>query len=268
MQGGTLVCKNVALILLAAFVSLCLIVYFRLEILINNFEAFSLKTNLNNYTFKSSCDCRKQIVHLNETKYDFVVSKLKSDGNQTTIISKYSIPKNTGLSETEQFMCNPYNVLRHGPNQKVLSYSLYGNNELYYTLIKKLIRQVHSLYPGWLIRINHDSSIRDSIRCEIECLEDENGVQYDIADFCNVEQLPVNLGKKTYWNATFIHAMMWRWLPLGDYFVEIFSSRDLDSPVLQREVDSVDVWLKSNKLFHIMRGKYNILHLYFSIYRF
>ena len=49
--------------------------------------------------------------------------------------------------------------------------------------------------------------------------------------------------------------MKWRWLPIGDGFVEAFSSRDTDSYLLQREVDSVNVWTKSSdKLGHIMRG--------------
>ncbi len=47
--------------------------------------------------------------------------------------------------------------------------------------------------------------------------------------------------------------MMWRWFPISDDFVDIFSSRDSDSTLIQREKDSVDVWLKSNNLFHIMR---------------
>ena len=40
---------------------------------------------------------------------------------------------------------------------------------------------------------------------------------------------------------------------MADDFVDIFSSRDTDSTLIQREIDSVDVWLKSYNLFHIMR---------------
>ena len=50
--------------------------------------------------------------------------------------------------------------------------------------------------------------------------------------------------------------MEWRWFPIGDIFVQVFSSRDSDSKIIQRELDSVDVWLKSNKSGHIMRGFY------------
>ena len=51
-----------------------------------------------------------------------------------------------------------------------------------------------------------------------------------------------------------MHAMMWRWLPIADLFVDIFSSRDIDSVLLQREVDSVNTWLNSTKVGHMMRG--------------
>ena len=47
--------------------------------------------------------------------------------------------------------------------------------------------------------------------------------------------------------------MMWRWFPIADDFVDFFSSRDTDSTLIQREIDSVNVWLNSNTLFHVMR---------------
>jgi hypothetical protein len=42
-------------------------------------------------------------------------------------------------------------------------------------------------------------------------------------------------------------------LPLGDSFVDYFMSRDTDSLIIDREVESFNVWLKSETLFHIMR---------------
>ena len=47
---------------------------------------------------------------------------------------------------------------------------------------------------------------------------------------------------------------MWRWFPIGDSFVDVFSSRDTDSYIIQREIDSVNAWLESDKVGHIMRG--------------
>ena len=55
--------------------------------------------------------------------------------------------------------------------------------------------------------------------------------------------------------------MTWRYLPLGDSFVDFMASRDIDSSLIQREIDSVNVWLNSNTLFHVMRGNTIFLNL-------
>jgi len=51
-----------------------------------------------------------------------------------------------------------------------------------------------------------------------------------------------------------MNAMKWRWFPINDRFVDAFMSRDSESLIIQREVDSVNVWLQSDKVGHIMRG--------------
>ena len=55
-------------------------------------------------------------------------------------------------------------------------------------------------------------------------------------------------------NEQYIHASMWRWFSINDLFVDILISRDSDSAIYQREVDSVNIWLNSNNVGHIMRG--------------
>ena len=110
------------------------------------------------------------------------------------------------------------------------------------------------MYPGWLMRIYHDNTINKSIICEVECLKDQtSGQLIDNTDFCNVEQIPSN---NSIWDGSYMHAMYWRWLPIGDHFVDIFSSRDSDSYILQREIDSVNSWMNSTKAGHIMRDHY------------
>ena len=123
------------------------------------------------------------------------------------------------------------------------------------------------------MRIHHDSSIDQNLKCELECLKDENGNLLDNVDFCNVEKVlghqnpklnyskwsdilqSKNPGSESYWIATYMHPATWRWLPISDPFVDLFMSRDSDSLILQREVDSVNAWLESDKVGHIMRGK-------------
>ena len=46
---------------------------------------------------------------------------------------------------------------------------------------------------------------------------------------------------------------VWRFFPTLDPQVDIFLSRDLDSPIKAREVEAVDEWVKSGKALHVMR---------------
>ena len=164
------------------------------------------------------------------------------------------------------FTCDLYNVLRRGPKTKVISFALYGKSDFYYRFLKDLIKIINKLYPNWLIRVYYDSSINKSIICELECYKNELNEYYDLADLCDIEQLPIDLSENNIWDASYMHGMTWRWLPLGDSFVDYFSSRDTDAWMSKREVDSVNVWLQSNTLFHVMRG-FIILQLINSIHK-
>lgn len=50
-----------------------------------------------------------------------------------------------------------------------------------------------------------------------------------------------------------IPGMFWRFLAFDDPSVDIFIVRDTDSRINTREENAVNVWLKSDKLLHIMR---------------
>lgn len=190
-----------------------------------------------NLIFESECPCKNN-------KNEQIQIKIKNNNYyQVYMNNKYKYSFN--LNKTI-LTCNLYNSFRRGMNQKVISYSLYGQNSLYYKHLKNITKQIKALYPEWIIRIYHDNTLLNY--CEIKCqLDDDDD---DIIDFCNIEKLPPN---KT---VNYIHKMNWRWLPIGDSFVDVFKSRDTDSFILQRELDSVQYWLKSNKTAHIMRGIY------------
>jgi hypothetical protein len=47
--------------------------------------------------------------------------------------------------------------------------------------------------------------------------------------------------------------MQWRFLPNDDEDVELFIVRDIDSRITEREKVSVDEWVESEKILHIMR---------------
>ena len=206
----------------------------------------------------SKCNCRKHLAikKLNNNKY--LVDK------RYNINSYFENKRSKKNVDSEQYnknykhTCDMYNVLRRGPNQRVIAFSVYGKNVNYYKPLLILAEAVKQYFPGWIIRVYHNSDLDQSVACEYECKE-------DIIDFCNVDELPVEIDNKlANYKASYPHAMMWRWYPIADDFVDYFMSRDSDSITIQREKDSVDVWLlqKTNTLFHIMRDNpYHNIHI-------
>jgi hypothetical protein len=146
-----------------------------------------------------------------------------------------------------------YSSLRRGKRQKVISYTLFGTNKFYYDKIRDVSKQIQKFYPDWKMRVYHDSSINRSIICDIECQTDENGNLIDNADFCDLSDFKAMSNGKIVKPVEYVLPRMWRFLAVGDSFIDMVMSRDTDSYILQREVDSVNVWLNSDKLFHIMR---------------
>ncbi len=128
---------------------------------------------------------------------------------------------------------------------------------------KDLVKRIKEVYPGWVLRVYHDSTIILEKKCEIECLKDSSGNFYDNADFCNVEDIPrIPTGYNTSseiiqsvisWDLTYVHSSMWRYLAIGDPFIDAFMSRDLDMEIFEREIMAVNEWLGSDKAGHIMR---------------
>jgi hypothetical protein len=206
----------------------------------NNYRQLNNNTNYH-LIIESECSCKQ-----NERIQ--IIKEQEKNTYQVYINNqfKYSINNN---NENLNLTCNLYNSLRRGKNQKVIAYSLYGQNQLYFRYLKNITKMIKHLYPDWIIRIYHDNTILANIKCELECLQD------DIIDFCNIEKLPMSLiDSNLSWSTIYIHKMIWRFLPIGDSFVSIFNSRDTDSLILKRELDSVNYWLEStNKTVHIMR---------------
>ncbi|CAF0866477.1 unnamed protein product [Brachionus calyciflorus] len=175
------------------------------------------------------------------------IISIKSTNNQFEKIIDYDGQSYSIDLNRISLACDLYKVLKRGPKQKVISYSLYGKNLRYYKVISNLTQKVKEFYPGHVMRIYHDDSINNSIICELECTNSH-------IDFCNIHKLPLSLDKfDQVLNLNYIHSMMWRFLPIGDTFVDYFMSRDLDSMLIRREVDSVQEWLSSDNIGHIMR---------------
>lgn len=220
-----------------------------------NYKKVSLKLRPSN----SSCSCRQnEEINLNEidsvTYQVSIVSIDKKDKNNTTT-RKYLI----GKREFNKLVhtCGSFTSLRRGQHQRVVSYSLFGahhhRNKFFSDRIKMIAQQIKQLYPGWLMRIYHDGSIDRSFVCQLECLVDQRGRLADMVDFCDLTKLTVNVSEHVLRPVEYMLPRMWRFLAVGDSFVDLVLSRDSESFVVEREVDAVQAWLQSDKLFHVMR---------------
>lgn len=214
---------------------------------------------------------------MRDFKYSDIYNVYKLDSKLEKKEFYYRLTELEYLNYT--FTCNLYASLRQGKGQRVISISLFGQSELYYAKLKAIIETIRKIYPPeWTIRIYYDNSVSKSIICDLECYET------NALDFCHAHYLQTSLVddhanvaaaaasgnrqqhqqkqqhkyeepqiRQGVLNASYISATIWRFLPIGDSFVDVFASRDADSLILQREVDSVNAWLASNKSGHIMR---------------
>lgn len=151
------------------------------------------------------------------------------------------------IDETTSSLCSQYSTLR-GLHQRVIAISMYGpkenvifstNASLYF--LHGLIADMTEIYPGWVLRIYHDVSIKEDIICPIEC-------QHNHVDFCNASGLGIHGNI-----AQYMPPKIWRFLPVGDLSVDVMGSRDLDSPLSARELAAVNEWLGTDQPWHAMR---------------
>ena len=254
--------SNVRLILFSISIFLLITIYHH-----NNIFSFEDNTpyiiyHSNATILNSKCKCReslelKRVEKSNMYKMqDYLISFDNKSSNTYEVISR-GIQKSIHVNP--KFSCGLYQNLKRGPNQKVISYSLYGNLTKYYSNLDEILSDSDKIYPGWNIRIyyDHEKLYDKSIICHLEC-------KYAHVDFCNVNEIPYQGEVFDYFDeknkeklvnkvSGSVHASMWRFNSITDDFVDVFVSRDTDSPLIQREKDSVDVWLGSKTLYHIMR---------------
>lgn len=123
--------------------------------------------------------------------------------------------------------------------KNVISYSLWGNNPLYWQGAIKNIYLVNKYYPGFKSRfyINNDSDP-------------------DLIKTIKGENVEVELVSPT----GDFSGMFSRFAAAEDKNINIFMSRDTDSRISDREVAAVKEWLDSDKDFHILRD-----HIYHTV---
>jgi len=116
--------------------------------------------------------------------------------------------------------------------KKIISVSVFGHNEKYYTNLQAIAASVERVFgDGWILRIYTDAVDRlpPLLRAEV-------------VDMTNVSfPVPAN-------------GRVWRFLPALDRTVGVFLSRDTDNAMIARDRDAVFEWLYNTSYeCHVMR---------------
>lgn len=117
--------------------------------------------------------------------------------------------------------------------RKIISFSLWGNNQCYNYGALENAYLAYKIYPGWICRFYVSKNILKNVKNQLEKL--------DNTELIIMENIPKQ--KKT----------IWRFIPAFEKDVDIVIVRDTDSRINIKEKLAVDEWLNSNKDFHIMR---------------
>lgn len=189
-------------------------------------------------TLFSDCYCQKDIVHVtkHENFYEIVIeSPIEKTANSYRLEKDYF--------ENLFFTCDLYTVLRRGPSQKIISYSVNDadlNSENFLKSIDEKVSFSSAHYPEWVLRFYHRNGLSHSVKCQSQC-----GGNHDNVDFCNVNKLPVDFGIRS-WDASYILQSAWRLLPLGDSFVSVFTSRFTDECASSEQIRNDVKWLETS----------------------
>lgn len=234
-----------------------------------NSSEISQNTEIIKY-LKPYCSCSginefivfKKIFDSSKSSYYVLGSLIQlknTESYQDKIKKKLVLNESLEELKREKITCDLYNVLKRGKNQRVIAYSLYGTNRIYYERLELILEQIRVKYKNYTTRVYYDKTVNKTLRCYLEC-------KYrDVVDFCDVNHFSTSVSGQLgvdeklnnavlYDDLSYMHNMMWRFIPVGDSFLDVFMSRDTDSFIIDRELDSVKEWLGSNNIAHIMRG--------------
>ena len=126
----------------------------------------------------------------------------------------------------------------NNPQENVIAYCLWGGDARYLVPLSENVRIAPHLFPGWTIRLYHDSSVPQPYLLELA----GRGVQL------RTMVLPPNLP---------VHRkLLWRFEVIADPTVRRFLIRDANSLLTVKERVAVDAWLQSRYWFHTMRDWY------------
>jgi hypothetical protein len=116
--------------------------------------------------------------------------------------------------------------------KKLICYSLWGHDPKYTIGAIRNAEQIKSVYPGWIARFYCGTSVPKDI----------------IKKLFELDAEIIYMSVPGDWSG-----MFWRFEAIADSDCEVMISRDTDSRLSSRESEAVNMWLQSDKLFHVMR---------------
>lgn len=162
------------------------------------------------------CLCQKDTVIVREFN-DFYNIRIENEID--SLFYSYNLTR--GFFEKLTVTCDMYKVLRRGPNQKIISYSISSSDDrvnLKY-ILKTNIKRANLFYSNWVIRVYHKSKLSLNEECEYECYKYKTKEPYNNIDICDATKIPIDLYRT--WNASHILPQMLRFLPVGDDMVNV-----------------------------------------------
>lgn len=118
-------------------------------------------------------------------------------------------------------------------SNKVISYSLWGDNTKYTIGAIRNAELAQSIYPFWISRFYVGKSVPKDIIDNLLAIPNTETIHID---------------QENNWTS-----MFWRFFASYDPSIDIVIFRDTDSRLSYREKYAVDEWINSDKTFHIMR---------------
>lgn len=120
--------------------------------------------------------------------------------------------------------------------KKVISFSLWGNEDKYCIGAIRNVQLQELIYPGWICRFYIDVIT----------------VPHELINRLDKMGCEIILRKNEYYGL-YASGKFWRHSVMVDSSVDRFIVRDADSRLSLREKKYVDQWIKSGKTLHIMR---------------
>ena len=133
-----------------------------------------------------------------------------------------------GMDCSSNLMFSKRNV-----GKRIISYSLYGNDQRYTDGALANVELMPTIYPDWEIYIYHDTTVPSNIIDKL--------TKYKYVKMINM------------FNSSIVNKMSWCFLVASETDVERYVIRNIDTRISLREKSAVDDWITSGKRFHVMR---------------